>query len=249
MEELLQRAKTRKTLVFCVNGVHRSGNVSCMIMCAVDQTLTPNRAMEHLQKVRCISGPNERLSHRPQHMLGLSEWFDNGGPWTSRAPFLTAGPFFLQRPSNFLCFPPTPTGPFVPSPTDSASRSPAGFPQAPRPRPSLFVRRRIASLPLGGPQYRRQQGNLFSFHPPTPDPSHRRQSVSLSGFGPLPVPAHACPIPRPPSRITSTPPHPRRLSVCPRSKSPSCHIPPTTHPFAPDTTRGPRARLPDHVDR
>ena len=196
MEKLLQRATTRKTLLFCVNGVHRSGNVSCMIMCAVDKTLTPNKAMDHLQKVRCISGPNERLPNRP-NMLGLSEWFDNGGPWTSRAPFLTAGPF-LQRPSNFLCFPPTPTGPFVPSPTDSASRSPAGFPQAPRPRPSLFVRRRLASLPQGGRTVRRQQGNLFSFHPPTPDPSHRRQSVSLSGFGPLPVPAHACPIPRPP---------------------------------------------------
>ena len=63
-------------------------------------------------------------------------------------------------------------------------------------------------------------------------------------FPPTPALSHA-----PPSRTTSTPPHPRRLSVCPRSKSPSCHIPPTTPPFAPDTTRGHRERLPDLVDR
>ena len=217
MAQWLENAKTRKTFVFCVSGVHRSGNASCMIMCAVDKELAPNRAMDHLQNVRSISGPNERKPHR-QKQVSLGEWFDNGGPWTSRAPFLTAGPF-LQRPSNFLCFPPTPTGPFVPSPTDSASRSPAGFPQAPRPRPSLFVRRRLRRLPQGGhPHRRHRQGNLFSFRTPTPDPSHRRQSVSLSGFGPLPVPAHACPIPRPPQPNhldAATSPAPFRLPPFP----------------------------------
>ena len=113
MKTLLQRARTCKTLLFCVNGVHRSGNVSCMIMCAVDPALTPNRAMEHLQKVRCISGPKERQSHKPEKMLDLSEWFDNGGPWTSRAPFLTAGPF-LATPLQLSLLSPHPHRTFYP---------------------------------------------------------------------------------------------------------------------------------------
>ena len=182
MEWFLLGAKTRKTLLFCVNGVHRSGNVACMIMCSVNNKLEPNRAMDHLQNVRCISGPKERQPQNPYTHVSLGEWFDNGGPWTSRAPFLAAGPL-LATPSNFLCFPPTPTGPFIPSPTDSASRSPAGFPQAPRPRPSFFLRRRLRCLPQGGRQRRRHwQGNLFSFHPRTPDLSHRRQSENGSSL-------------------------------------------------------------------
>ena len=113
MEELVQRAKTRKTLVFCVQGVHRSGNVACMIMCAADKTLTPDRAMKHLQKVRCISGPKERQSHKPEKMLDLSEWFDIGGPWTSRAPFLAAGPL-LATPLQLSLLSPHPHRTFYP---------------------------------------------------------------------------------------------------------------------------------------
>ena len=216
MEKLLQRATTRKTLLYCVNGVHRSGNVACIIMCALDPTLTPDKAMKHLQKVRCISGPNERLPHKPQRMVGLSEWFDTGGPWTSRAPFLTAGPF-LQRPSNFLCFPPTPTGPFVPSPTDSASRSPAGFPQAPRPRPSLFVRRRLASLPQSGHKDPRQQGNLFlSTHPP---------QTLLIGASRCRFPASdPCPFPPTPALSHAPPAEPPRRRHIPDA-FPSAPVP------------------------
>ena len=81
----------KKTLIFCVNGAHRSGNRACMIMCATVPDLAPASAMRYLTAMRSMSRAKERKCRR-EDMADLSAWFELGGLWTSRAPFLTATP-------------------------------------------------------------------------------------------------------------------------------------------------------------
>ena len=78
LKELLRHIKKQKSLIFCNQGVHRSGNGACMLMCAAYPDLTPCQAMLHLYKMRSISGLNQRGAHR--NAAALIDWFDNGGP-------------------------------------------------------------------------------------------------------------------------------------------------------------------------
>ena len=107
----------RKTLIFCVNGAHRSGNGAIMLLCASVANLSPQEAMGYLAQCRQISGPKQRLArnHSREHSevnVDLATWLLKGGPWTFYAPFLTASaprapPLFI-----FCCFPSSPPGRF-----------------------------------------------------------------------------------------------------------------------------------------
>ena len=144
LKEMLRHIKNKKSLIFCNQGVHRSGNGACMLMCAANPNLQPCEAMLHLSRMRSISGLRQRDAYG--NKASLYDWFTHGGPWAPRATFLTASP---------PPFPPLPATPlqlalFLPTasaPTASASRSPPGFPQPPCSRPSFSVRRRLGGVP------------------------------------------------------------------------------------------------------
>ena len=90
LKELLRNIKKQKSLIFCNQGVHRSGNGACMLLCAAIPQLEPGQAIYHLYQMRCISGLQQREAYK--NVPALIKWFKNGGPWALQATFLPTSP-------------------------------------------------------------------------------------------------------------------------------------------------------------
>ena len=156
LPQWLRGIAVRKTLIFCVNGAHRSGNGAIMLLCASVANFSPENAMVYLARCRQISGMDQRCAHnhgreRGKEKVDLATWFVNGGPWTFYAPFLTASAPRAPPLLIFCCFPSSPPG---------------RFSSLPRLRP-LVARPVAAQLPVpapacpcaGGLQVCREAGN------------------------------------------------------------------------------------------
>ena len=148
LEELLRHIKKQKSLIFCNQGVHRSGNGACMLMCAAYPDLTPCQAMLHLSQMRSISSLQQRGAYK--RVPALMKWFDNGGPLALQATFLTTSPHPPlpppQRLCNLLCFPPRLRPPRL--------RPPVARPVSPKPPGPAPT-----SLSAGGLEVCRRAGN------------------------------------------------------------------------------------------
>ena len=99
LKDILRQIKHKKSLIFCNQGVHRSGNGACMLLCAANPQLEPGQAIYHLYQMRCISGLQQREAYK--NVPALIKWFKNGGPWALQATFLpTSPPYPFPPPGN-----------------------------------------------------------------------------------------------------------------------------------------------------
>ena len=226
LPQWLRGIAVRKTLIFCVNGAHRSGNGAIMLLCASVANFSPENAMVYLARCRQISGMDQRCAHnhgreRGKEKVDLATWFVNGGPWTFYAPFLTASAPRAPPLLIFCCFPSSPPG---------------RFSSLPRLRP-LVARPVAAQLPVpapaspcaGGLDVCREAGNdanvqtkaTISFSPTQPKPFSKTPVGVAYPPGPLrPVPT--TPVP------SQWPAHRKNLNAA-TAPAPSC--PPPFFPF------------------
>ena len=199
LPQWLRGIAVRKTLIFCVNGAHRSGNGAIMLLCASVANFSPENAMVYLARCRQISGMDQRCAHnhgreRGKEKVDLATWFVNGGPWTFYAPFLTASAPRAPPLLIFCCFPSSPPGRFssLPRLRPLVARPVAA--QLPVPAPASPCAGGLDVCQEAGASANVETTATISFSPTQPR-SFSKAPVGVATPPPSPpCPDHACPL-------------------------------------------------------